>query len=45
MLDEALLSKEIREWSREVLEKPSKKHNNLPACPFANNSWTKDRVK
>jgi hypothetical protein len=45
MLDETLLMKEIRQWSSDVLEKPNKKFNNLPACPFAEHSWNKKRVK
>ncbi len=45
MLDETLLMKEIRQWSSDVLEKPNKKFNNLPACPFAEHSWSKKRVK
>tara|TARA_Y100001973_G_C5166482_1_gene316489 strand:- start:12 stop:554 length:543 start_codon:yes stop_codon:yes gene_type:complete len=45
MLDKALLKKEIRQWSSEVLEVPDKSFNNLPACPFAKFSWNKDRVR
>tara|TARA_R100000081_G_scaffold84033_1_gene52353 strand:+ start:164 stop:706 length:543 start_codon:yes stop_codon:yes gene_type:complete len=45
MLDELLLTKEIRKWSEEVLETSCVKHNNLPACPFAKNSWDKEKVK
>tara|TARA_R100000734_G_C3275485_1_gene70376 strand:+ start:41 stop:583 length:543 start_codon:yes stop_codon:yes gene_type:complete len=45
MLDQALLIDEIRQWSSEVLETPNKKFNNLPACPYAKNSWDKNRVQ
>ena len=44
MLDHALLMKELRQWSADTIEKPQKKFNNLPACPFAKNSWDKKRV-
>tara|TARA_R100000149_G_C5833044_1_gene107892 strand:+ start:225 stop:767 length:543 start_codon:yes stop_codon:yes gene_type:complete len=45
MLNETTLTKEIRKWSKEVLEPPSSKHQDLPACPYAKNSWDKDKVK
>jgi hypothetical protein len=45
MLNETLLTKEIRQWSKDVLEKPNKKFNNLPACPFSEHTWSKDKVR
>ena len=30
---------EIRSWSDKVLEKKNKNFNNLPACPFAKQTW------
>ena len=43
-MDKDSLYQEIREWSKEVLEKPNPDYNNMPACPFAKFSWNKDKV-
>ena len=45
MLNESLLAKELRQWSKDVLEKPNKKFNNLPACPFTKLTWDKNKAK
>ena len=45
MLTKSLLEKEIRQWSEEVLESPNKDFNNMPACPFAKQSWNSGRVQ
>ncbi len=45
MLDETLLMEEIRQWSLNVIENPMEDFNDLPACPFAKNSWDQNRVK
>jgi hypothetical protein len=45
MLTKSLLQKEVRQWSEEVLESPNKDFNNMPACPFAKQSWNSGRVQ
>ncbi len=35
---------EIRSWSDKVLEKKNKNFNNLPACPFAKQTWNNKKV-
>jgi len=45
MLNKTLLHQEIREWSKDVLETPSKEFNNMPACPFAKKAWNSKRVR
>ena len=42
---EAKIQEEIRQWSREVLEVPSKEFNGLAACPFARKAWAKGKVR
>jgi len=44
MLDITLLMKELRQWSKDVLEKPQSKFNGLPACPFAKKTWNDNKV-
>ena len=41
---EKLIETEIRRWSANVLEKKNKAFNNLPACPYAQAAWDKDKV-
>tara|TARA_Y100001972_G_C7605815_1_gene303632 strand:- start:226 stop:774 length:549 start_codon:yes stop_codon:yes gene_type:complete len=38
-------AKEIRNWSEQVLEKPSSHFNGLPPCPFARKAWAQESVK
>ena len=39
------VKKEIRLWSKTVLEVPEENLNNLPMCPFAKKAWDSGRVK
>ena len=41
---EKLIETEIRRWSANVLEKKNRTFNNLPACPYAQAAWDKDKV-
>ncbi|QDP47820.1 MAG: hypothetical protein Unbinned3138contig1001_39 [Prokaryotic dsDNA virus sp.] len=36
---------EIKNWSRQVLEKPSTHFNGLPPCPYARQAWSSESVK
>ena len=36
---------EIKKWSRDVLQRPSKFFNGLPPCPYAFDAWVNNRVK
>ncbi len=38
------IKKELREWSRHALEKPSPFFNNFSPCPFAKKAWDEDRI-
>jgi len=40
-----LISEEIRDWSKKVLEVPSDEFNGLPPCPYAKRAWMKDKVR
>ena len=40
-----VIEKDIRKWSKEVLEIPSKELNNLPACPYAKQVWKNETYK
>lgn len=35
---------DLRSWSREVLEAPSKHLNGLPPCPYARKAWKEKKV-
>ena len=39
------IERDIRSWSREVLEIPSKHLNNLPVCPYAKQVWKNKTYK
>lgn len=39
------IEKDIRSWSKEVLEVPNEYINGLPACPFAKAAWAKNKVR
>lgn len=41
---ERQIVEEIREWSKEALEKPSPFFKGLPPCPYAKKAWAEDRV-
>jgi hypothetical protein len=41
---EAVIVKELLQWSRDVLEKPNAYFNDLPPCPYAKQAWAEDRV-
>jgi hypothetical protein len=41
---ERQIMQEIREWSKVALEAPNPFFNNLPACPYAKNAWSTDKV-
>jgi len=36
---------DIKRWSHDFLEVPSKMLNGLPPCPYARQAWLKDQVK
>ena len=36
---------EIKQWSRQVLERPSDHYSGLPPCPFARKAWADNKVK
>ncbi len=38
------IQKEIRRWSKEVLEIPSPHFNGVPPCPYARQAWAEDKV-
>ena len=38
------IEKDLRSWSREVLEIPNKNLKGLSACPYAKNAWKRDKV-
>ncbi len=40
-----LIREEIRDWSEQVLEKPSDNFEGLPPCPFAKQAWTRNKVR
>lgn len=42
---EEKIKEEIRQWSSEVLEFPSKEFNGMPPCPYAKNAWAKGKVR
>jgi len=41
---EGSIQKEIRRWSKEVLEIPSIHFNDVPPCPYAKQAWAEDKV-
>jgi len=41
---EGSIQKEIRRWSKEVLEIPSPHFNGVPPCPYAQKAWAEDKV-
>jgi hypothetical protein len=40
-----VIEKDIKRWSKEILEVPSKELNNLPACPYAKQVWKNKTYK
>ena len=36
---------ELKQWSKQVLERPSDHYNGLPPCPFAHKAWLDNKVK
>ena len=40
-----VIEKDLRSWSREVLEVPNKSLNGLPACPYAREAWKQNKVR
>tara|TARA_Y100001936_G_scaffold79845_1_gene78324 strand:- start:838 stop:1341 length:504 start_codon:yes stop_codon:yes gene_type:complete len=44
MIAEDLIKKEIRSWSRDVLEVPSSSFNGFSPCPYAKRAWNKEMV-
>lgn len=38
------VQKDLREWSRHALEKPSEFFNGLPACPYAKKAFEENKV-
>ena len=40
-----VIEKDIRRWSKEVLEIPSPELNNLPPCPYAKQVWKNNTYK
>lgn len=40
-----VIEKDIRRWSKEVLEVPSQELNNLPVCPYAKQVWKNKTCK
>jgi hypothetical protein len=38
------IEQDLRSWSREVLELPSKHLKGIPPCPYARKAWREDRV-
>lgn len=38
------IEKDLRSWSREVLEVPNESLKGLSPCPYAKNAWEKDKV-
>lgn len=43
-IEKAIIN-EIRDWSKHALEVVNPFFNNLPACPYARNAWSADKVK
>lgn len=42
-LEQAVID-EIRDWSKHALESANPFFNNLPACPYARNAWSMEKV-
>ena len=38
------IEQDLRSWSREVLEPPSKHLNGMPPCPYARKAWRESKV-
>ena len=38
------IESDLRSWSREVLEQPSKYLKGMPPCPYAKQAWKQDKV-
>lgn len=38
------IEQDLRSWSREVLEPPSKHLNGMPPCPYARKAWRENKV-
>ena len=38
------IEKDLRSWSRKVLEVPNEALGGLPACPFAKKAWKQRKV-
>ena len=38
------IEKDLRDWSRNVLEIPNVELNGLPACPYAKQAWKQNKV-